>query len=272
MGASTDERGEYFVVIDSPAGTGYSGCAVVHARSGGAAGRASAPAQFTSSAEGKTFARINVTLDPPAPLTHTAAERLVQALAAEINDVSGGISPDLALYVAQGPEALRVAREQYREALGDIVSIHPADDESSSSHRRVAFNLTGSTGRTARVVVHQEALTRMHSALLDYGFRSQMFMSAYVRSVASGDAVLLARVLSPDDIDYPVERARELIVGYRTRFRDTATIRPEFAGHDEKRAEIVWRLRGEGADGRERVEEIRLRYGDGLLSMVEPLR
>ena len=65
-----------------------------------------------------------------------------------------------------------------------------------------------------------------------------------------------------------VERAREMILEYRRRYRDTATIRQEFVSVDEKRHRITWRLRGAGADGSEVTEEIVLQTGDGLIGVV----
>jgi hypothetical protein len=51
--------------------------------------------------------------------------------------------------------------------------------------------------------------------LLDYGLRSQAFMNAYLRAIASGDAMMLARILNPDDVDFPIETAREIVLRYR---------------------------------------------------------
>jgi hypothetical protein len=121
--------------------------------------------------------------------------------------------------------------------------------------------------RVSRVDVYQEQLIRLHSPVLDYGFRSERFINAYLRAISSGDAVRLSRVLNPDDIDFPVERAREMIVAYRQRYRDTATIRAELVDVDERRHIIRWRLRGAGPTGEEVTEIIELGFGDGLIGI-----
>jgi hypothetical protein len=133
--------------------------------------------------------------------------------------------------------------------------------------RRFPFELRGEGGRTAHVEVFQEELIRLHSPLLDYGFRSERFINAYLRAISAGDAVRLSQVLNPDDVDFPVERAREMIVEYRRRYRDLASIRPELVDVEERRSLIRWRLRGVGPGGEEVTELIELVFGDGLIGI-----
>ncbi|HEX6177893.1 MAG TPA: hypothetical protein VF057_06005, partial [Thermoanaerobaculia bacterium] len=126
------------------------------------------------------------------------------------------------------------------------------------------MELRGANGRTSKIEIIQEDLVRIHSPLLDYGFRSERFINAYLRAIQSGDAEMLSRVMNPDDIDFPVEKAREMIVDYRLRFGDTARIRPEFVDVDETRHTISWRLRGGDI-----VETVVLGFGDGLIGVRE---
>lgn len=263
IGAVTDENGQFSVTIE---GNVDSRCVVAEARSGGASGLATAPAAFSVP---PGVVELTVRLNPPAPLTAAEAERLVRLLAAAIDDPAAPVD-ELMLFIAGGSEALRVAVEQHRQVLGRVTRIRELTPsvEPSSHYRHFTFELRGESGRTLHVDAHQEALTRLHDLLLDYGWRSERFMNAYVRAIASGDAVRLSQILNPDDIDFPVERAREMIVAYRLRYRDTATIRPEFVSVDEKLHRITWRLRGTGADGRELTEDIVLQTGDGLIGVV----
>lgn len=242
-GAITNENGEFDVTVEG------ADCVSVEARSGGASGSAQAPA----TAAGATLVRLSA----PRPLTSAEAERLVKLLAAAINDPANNGGGELAEYILHGPEALRVALEQYRQVLGTVT-------------RATSTSLHGSTGRTLNVDVHQEALTRIHSSLLDYGFRSARFVNAYLRAIASGDAELLARVLNPDDVDFPVPRAREMIAAYRQRYRPAAAIGAEFVDVDDSRATITWRLRGEDPNGNPIAETLTLRHGDGLIGLVLP--
>jgi hypothetical protein len=92
-------------------------------------------------------------------------------------------------------------------------------------------------------------------------------MKAYLDAIADGDAERLARVLNPDDIDFPVPRAREMIAAYRARYGDVAAIRAEFVGVDEGKNVLRWRLRGRGPRGEEVTEPIDLGFGDGLIGI-----
>lgn len=256
VGAVTDERGEFIAVVE---GNELARCVIVEATGGGATGFASTPAEF---AIASPRLRADVRLDRGPRLTQAEAERLVHLLAGAINDPARA-SADLGTYVLHGPEALRVALDQYRTLLGRVARIEALPVASWEGHR-FRYALQGANGRALTVDVFQEDLIRMHSVLLDYGFRSERFINAYLRAIQRGDAEMLSRVMNPDDIDFPVEKAREMIVDYRLRFGDTARIRPEFVDVDETRNSITWRLR-EG----DVVETVILGFGDGLIGVRE---
>lgn len=207
--------------------------------------------------EQRVSAPITIEVPPLTELTAPEAERLVRLLAEAINDPARDTT-ELAPYILHGPDALRVALVQYRTALGKITDVRRV--------KELIFELQGAKG-TSLVEAHREDRVRIHSPLLDYAFRAERFMKAYLDSIAAGDAERLARVLNPDDIDFPVPRAKEMIAAYRRRYRDVRAIRAEFAGLDEGKAVLRWRLRGPGPDGREVTEPIDLIFGDGLIGI-----
>jgi hypothetical protein len=268
IGAVADASGEFMASVEGPVGPAYQGCVIVSAQSGGSRGTTTVPAYFTPSKEQRVATRAEVRLDPPAPLDVATARRLAEGLVEAINEPSSSAAGELAFYVNDGGEALRVALEQYRQHLGRVVSLRevPAEEWYRSS-RHVSFELVGENGRTSRLNVHQEAFTRLQSLLLNYGYRTEGFMHAYLRAISSGDADRLARVLNPDDVDFPVERAREIVIGYRQRF-DTATLRAEFVSADEARGQFTWRIRGQTPSGAELTETVVLQTGDGLVGVV----
>lgn len=257
VGALSDERGEYLVVLE-----GDPHCVVVEARSGGTTGNAS---MHVTSAQESPRVRIDVRLDRGAALTAAEAERLAKLLGNAIN-VPTADTAELRLYILHGPEALRVALAHYRVVLERVASVRALPVQPHDP-RRFPFELRGSSGRTAQVDVYQEDLIRLHSALLDYGFRSEAFMNRYLRAIAANDPVRLSQVLNPDDIDFPVERAREIIADCQRRYRDPSAIRAEFVEVDERRHIITWRLRGIAPGGEEVTERIELGFGDGLIGM-----
>jgi hypothetical protein len=258
----SDESGEFLAVAEVGVTPSFTGCVNVEARSGGASGVATSPVEFSTASP---RIRVDVRLEPSHPLTAAEAERLVRLLASAINDPPQ-TSEELSLYILHGPEALRVALEQYRMLLGRVTSVGLVPSEIFDP-RRFTFELRTAGERVSHVDVYQENLIRLHSPLLDYGFRSARFINNYLRAISSGDAVRLSQVLNPDDIDFPIERAREMIVAYRQRYRDTASIRAEFVDVDERRHLIRWRLHGTGPNGDEVTEMIELGFGDGLIGI-----
>ena len=210
--------------------------------------------------EQRVSAPITIEVPPLTELTLPEAERVVRLLAGAINDPARDTA-ELAPYILHGPEALRAALVQYRTALGTVSNVRHV--------KEFIFELQGTKG-TSHVEAHREDRVRIHSPLLDYAFRAERFMAAYLDAIADGDAERLARVLNPDDVDFPVPRAREMIAAYRRRYRDVAAIRAEFAGVDEERNILRWRLRGVGANGVEVTERIELAFGDGLIGLRNP--
>jgi hypothetical protein len=207
--------------------------------------------------EQRVSAPIAIEVPPLTELSAAEAERLVRLLADAINDPARDTT-ELAAYILHGPDALRVALVQYRTDVGRVANVRRV--------KEFIFELQGTKG-TSLVEAHREDRVRIHSALLDYGFRGERFMKAYLDAIADGDAERLARVLNPDDIDFPVPRAREMIAAYRRRYRDVASIRAEFVDADEGRNVLRWRLRGRGPDGKEVIEPIELGFGDGLIGI-----
>jgi hypothetical protein len=207
--------------------------------------------------EQRVSAPITIDVPPLTELTVAEAERLVRLLADAINDPARDPS-ELAPYVLHGPEALRVALVQYRTALGTVANVHRVEE--------FTFELQGAKGASL-VEAHREDRIRIHSPLLDYGFRAERFMKAYLGAIADGDAERLARVLNPDDVDFPVPRARERIADYRKRYRDLRAVRAELVGVDERKNVLRWRLRGLDHQGQEVIEPIDLGFGDGLIGI-----
>lgn len=207
--------------------------------------------------EQRVSAPIAIEVPPLAELTVPEAERLVRMLADAINDPAPDTA-ELAPYVLHGPEALRVALGQYRTALGTVANVRHV--------KEFIFELRGAKGASL-VEAHREDRIRIHSPLLDYGFRAERFLKAYLDAIADGDAERLARVLNPDDVDFPVPRAQEMIADYRKRYRDLRAVRAELVGVDERKNVLRWRLRGRDHQGQEVLEPIDLGFGDGLIGI-----
>lgn len=207
--------------------------------------------------EQRVSAPITIQVPPLTQLTVPEAERVVRLLADAINDPERDTT-ELAPYVLHGPDALRVALVHYRTVLGRVANVRHV--------KELIFELQGAKG-TSLVMAHREERVRIHSALLDYAFRAEGFMKAYLDAIADRDAERLARVLNPDDVDFPVPRARQMIEEYHRRYADVRAIRAELVGVDEQKNILRWRLRGRGPRGEQVTEPIDLGFGDGLIGI-----
>ena len=82
------------------------------------------------------------------------------------------------------------------------------------------------------------------------------------------DAGALARLMTADDLDYPVEDARRVLARYKPSFPVRGG-RFELMAVNESRNTFTYRVTWEG-ETQSKTETIVLRYGDGLLGYVEP--
>jgi hypothetical protein len=102
--------------------------------------------------------------------------------------------------------------------------------------------------------------------------RAQRYVPAVVDAIQRGDSLRLARLFTPDDVDYPPALAARVIRTYRGRF-DVGTIRWHFVGLGPERANagppaadrrLRYLLTGT-RDGRPVEHAVAIGYGDGLI-------
>jgi hypothetical protein len=257
-----DERGDYELTVEAGVGPDVTSCVLLSATSAGANGAVELAEVPFRSAEPFPRLRADIGLDAIESMTERDADELIARF---VRFLGGADDPTLSSYVFGGPEALRSAAEDYRFLLGDSISARITDSEMSSSHQRVAASLTGTkrAGLSVSVYQDQRRSRRLHSPLLYYSHRSRLFAAAFSRLVAAGDAQSLARLLTADDIDYPVERAERVIAKYRAPFASTGGSF-ELIDLDEQRSTFTYRLTARNGE-QSHVTTIELGYGDGLL-------
>lgn len=262
-----DAHGNYDVTLEGGVGPDLVTCVVVTATLGGATGSAeieSVRLRTTSSTVPPETARADITLAPVPPLTRAEGEALLDRFAEVLN---GGhtYEPELSVYVWDGPEALRAALEDYGKLLGDHVRASVTGSNFRESDQRVEGVLTGSR-RSLSLGVYQDRyrVRRLISPLIHYSHRSRLFMASFSRLVAAGEAAPLARLLTADDVDYPVEQAERVIAKYRPPF-ESAGGSYELVDLDEERSTLTYRLTWFAPDQESVQAVVRLGYGDGLL-------
>ncbi|HEX2123046.1 MAG TPA: hypothetical protein VHL59_15545, partial [Thermoanaerobaculia bacterium] len=250
--ATADHAGRYELPLEE---AGH--CIVAEATAAGASGRATAPAGARVT--------LDIRLDPPAPLTRTDAFALAALLERAVNENDQTAIDALAPhFLVHDDEAIRVGIEHLRVALGKIANARLVEERPSD----YVFEIAGTNGATTRFGVQQYGRRIASNPMLYYGSRATHFLSAFARLVAANDAERLARLLTADEIDYPVDKARSVIARYAA-LSDLESARSVFTGIDERTSTLRYRIEGRRRDGSTVSVPIELGYGDGLLWLRE---
>ena len=253
----TNEQGEYELRIDAGSGPDLVDCAIIDATLGGARATVNASGVHFVNGQPQRF-MADITLNPLPPLTRSEAARLIDGFVELLNG-NGQDEVRLATYARGGPESLRTAVEDYRSLLGDRIAATYTSD--------TAALLRGTRGAELSVSVDQDLVRRLHGPVLDYSLRSRLFVASFSRLVSSGDAEALARLLTADDVDYPVENARRVITRFQPPF-EAAGGQYELIAVDERRNTLTYRVTWRN-EKQSKSADVVLRYGDGLLGLVE---
>ncbi|HEU4521017.1 MAG TPA: hypothetical protein VFT12_03375 [Thermoanaerobaculia bacterium] len=259
-----DERGEFSFPVEAGPGPEMRLCVAVEATLGGASGRVVLRDVPLRTSDPERI-RADIQLERIPPLTESGARALIDAFVQMLN----GTEPQIPLstYVVGGPEALRTAREDYQSLLGSNITATVTGWKSSSFDQHLTAELGGSKGNAISLSVYQDYVGSLHSPLLDYSLRSRHYIASFSRLVGSGDAEGLARLLTEDDLDVPVEDARRVIDRYRPAFEVRGGAY-ELIAVDERRNTLTYRVTWRG-DGVEKSADVVLGYGDGLLGLRE---
>ena len=268
---NADAHGQYAVTLEAGVGPDRVTCVVVNAALGGATGSTTVPSvrfRTTSATIEPHQFRADVALQAVPPLTREEGEALLDDFAALVNG-DHSLEQRIATYIPDGPEALRAALEDYRSLLGENVQAVITGSNITATNQRVEGRLTGSKGRTLSLAVEQDRarVRRLHSSLIHYSMRSRLFVASFSRLVAAGEAERLARLLTADDVDYPVERARRVIARYRPPF-DSPGGSYQLMDLDERLNRLTYRLVWHNGPQSSETTVV-LGYGDGLLWLAD---
>jgi hypothetical protein len=266
VGTQSDASGRFSVLVPGDPGPVSDGCVEVVASSGGASGRATSPARFTS-AEPRTPLDVRVRLERAPRVDRQFAEKIMEALQRAINDNDQDAIAFLLPYANGGAEAFHAGLEDMRVVLGRATRFELGDEAPAQQQPRYSARLFGTTSQSLTFSINDDERIRFHNPVIWYSRDARNWAREFMARIAAGDAERLARLLSPDDLEYPVDRARALMERYRSRI-DFSRGRFEFAGIDERRNSFRYRLIGE-YDGKPAEEIVELGYGDGLLGLRE---
>lgn len=265
QGGLTNEQGEFEVMVVRETASAEGGCVVLEATHGGAAGQGSVPVVFRSSSAASPAPSVNIRLGKAPALIREAADEMIHTLRNAIGSEDRAFGR-LVPFIRNGPEAFRVALEDSRKLLGEVVATKLVDESVTDRDARFEYELLGSNGRTLRTTIYQSDTRFITNPLIYYSLRGSRFVSIFLRLVETGDVQRMSRLLNPDDVDVSEGAAQKVIDYYRTRIDPGAGVRFEFADLDESRASLRYRVNGT-KDGKPVEFIMDFAYGDGLLGL-----
>jgi hypothetical protein len=209
-----------------------------------------------SPADPPAVATVNVRMQKAARLSREGADAIAAGVVAAIKGDPASAAT-LSSLVYGGKPAIDAGLGHLRHHLGSAQSAEFEKTEGNQHDIRYAYRLQGTTGRSTALSISQDETVRVWNPLLYYSHRAERMTSEMFRLIAANDATTLARLLTADDIDYPVADAQKIIDDYRRRY-GTRKLSASFDRLDETRGSIIYRVVGTN-------DEIEMGFGDGML-------
>jgi hypothetical protein len=255
---TTDHLGAYATSLSLNSATDTPSCVTVTATGAGSSGSGSGEVVFRSAPPSGAphIATVDVRLDRAPRLSREGADAIAASVVAAIN---GDAASAATLYslVYGGKRSVDPGLRNLRHQLGRGESARHEKTEGSNRDIRYSYRLLGPGGNSSELVISQDETVRVWNPLLYYSGRADHMTSEMFRLVAANDAATLARLLTADDIDFPVPDAQKIIDDYRRRY-GSKSLSASFDRLDEPKNSIIYKINGTN-------DEIVMGYGDGLL-------
>lgn len=171
--------------------------------------------------------------------------------------------------------------EGWRHFLGGkpVARIDFLGESGNPGASSLEYRLVSAAGRGKMVTLSYNGQVDelyLHDEFLDIYPRATLMVREVIATLESGDAPKLARLLTPDDEPFPVERAERMIARYRREI-DPGTLAFRFQGVENTLADIpgqehndfLYLLEGK-KDGRAVQHAVRVGHGDGLVFWIDP--
>lgn len=263
---------------------GLTGCVVAGCPAGDEPSRSASSPRSRPEAPPRTQAAER----PAGAVLRSRADSVVAALVAGINRRDAELVAALASHPGDQPNAAaaRDAIDDFRHyfrgesvARYAFVREHGAGTQPRAVH--FEYELVTEGGVRKPVVAYYDGRSdrlRVYDEFLSYSGFARSLVRGVVEALRAHDAVRLARLFSPDDIDYPVGLAERVVTNYARRF-DLRTLRYEFDGLGPQRpgdygprVHRWFRYTIHGSKGASLVEHrVELIHGDGLVGWRDPL-
>ncbi|MFP4006518.1 MAG: hypothetical protein ACLFV6_00725 [Spirulinaceae cyanobacterium] len=216
---------------------------------------------------------------PPTPETTLPSESDREAFANDlmtktIAAINTGDADFLGSYLIHEPE---IARDFALAAIADYQTYFEGNPIENYEYLgpdtlrpdTLKFKLMGGNiSKEISVSFQQEKIT-IYDEFFSYSARSKNLLSRMIESLQQQDAAELAKVLTADDIDYPVTKAESAIANYQKAV-DPQTLTFEFIGFADAspNSPFVYRLSGT-KDNQPISHDVKVIYGDGLVGLQD---
>ena len=255
---TTDRLGGYSTLLALKAARETPSCLTVTVTGAGTSGSGSGEVVFRSASPGAApdAATVDVRLQRATRLSREDSDAVAADVVSAINgDVTAAAR--LTSYIYGGKAAVDAGVRNLRHHLSRAVSPQYQNVESGNRDVRYAYRLRGANGNSSELIVYQDETVQIWNPLLYYSARADRMTREMFRLIAANDATTLARLLTADDIDFPVPDAQKIIDDYRRRY-GSKSLSASFDRVDETKHSIIYRIDGTN-------DEIVMGYGDGLL-------
>jgi hypothetical protein len=210
------------------------------------------------------------TISPQSDREALAKDLMVNAIAA----INTGDADFLGSYLIHEPE---IARDFALAAIADYQTYfegNPIEDyeylgNDTLRPDTLKFKLIGGNlSKEISVSFQQEKIT-IYDEFFGYSARAKQLLSRTVEMLQQQDATQLAKVLTADDIDYPIAQAEVAIANYKKAV-DPQTLTFEFIGFADAspNSPFVYRLSGM-QDNQPVSHDVKVIYGDGLVGLQD---
>ncbi|MCP2729007.1 hypothetical protein [Limnofasciculus baicalensis] len=149
----------------------------------------------------------------------------------------------------------------------ELVKAEDSGEFINQASGKFYYLLYNKSGVKKEIAINQESGNiRLGDEFFQYSYPAKVLLAKTIQAIKTEDPVLLAKVLTADDIDYPVAKAKDAIAKYRATF-DPNTLAYRFDGLDKNR-HFNYTIYGTKA-GKSVEHHVTIIYGDSLVGLQD---
>lgn len=207
-------------------------------------------------------------------LTQTQTDRLMTAIVDSINQGNGTFIlpylPEAKRSIEFGDAAIADYKVYFNNepiSRFELVKMENSGEFIDRDSGKFSYLLYNKSGIHKEIAINQGlGYIRIGDEFFQYSYPAKVLLAKMIQAIKAEDSVLLAKVLTADDIDYPVVKAKKAIATYRSTF-DPNTLAYRFDGLDKNRY-FNYTIYGKKA-GQSVEHQVKIIYGDSLVGLQD---